>query len=129
MSKDNEKPKEEGLADEQAMMDELGELMEGPSLVAQFANDEKLKLAIKTEGEFGPFIVIVFEGDGSAHFKNMKVGVSTWMLGVVAQFFQTMFELEAAANLMGQQQAKQRRGILKPGDVSLPPHLKAGPGG
>lgn len=129
MSKDNDKPTDEGLADEQAMIDATGELMEGPSLVAQFEGEEKKKLAIKTDGDFGPFVLVVFDQDGGAHFKNMRVGVSTWMLGVMAQFFQTMFELEASADMMGQQQAKQRRGILKPGGVSLPPNLKAGPGG
>lgn len=105
-----------------------GILMEGPSLIAQFKDDDKKEWAIKTEGDFGPFIVIAFDADGSAHFKQMRAGVTTWMLGAILQFFSIIYQLEASNNLMGQNQSKRRSGILVPGRAQLPPDFSVGAG-
>lgn len=104
-----------------------GVLMEGPSLIAQFKDEERKELAVQVDGNFGPFIIIVFDQDGGAHFKQQRSpSVSTWMLKPIIGYLQTIFELEAAGNLMAQKAAKQRSGILLPGQPTLPPHLTAG---
>lgn len=102
-----------------------GIVMTGPSLVAQFEDETRQKWAIKADEEFGPFIVIVFDGEASAHFKQLRGRVSCWMIASVLKFFGLIVDLEGSENLMVQQKSKRRSGILTPG-VQLPPEFSAG---
>jgi hypothetical protein len=110
-----------------------GDTLVGPQLRARFKHPEDVveneMFSMVTPG-FPPYVLIVFDGPGSAHFKMIKstdppVNVGPYMLQSIAFHLNVVARLSATQNMMSGV-ASPSSGIVTPG-MKLPPDFDAGP--
>lgn len=115
MNKKDEKPPTEETPEDETLK------LEGPHLEIQFATPDDLKtFFIKHSPDFPPHLLLIFHGEGQAHFNMRSAGVTPWMKAIAAKHLELISEIEISSSLMGQAQAAAQSGILKPG-FKLPP--------
>ena len=120
MNKKDEKPPTEETPEEEGP-----QTLSGPHMEIQFENKEDLKsFFIKYSPDFPPHILLVFHGEGQAHFNMRSAGATPWMKAVAGIHLGLIAEMEISRNLMAQFKNLQKGGILKPG-FDLPPNFDA----
>lgn len=101
--------------------------LNGQYLKARWGEEEKHdQLMIKVEDGFGPFVLVVFDDEGSAHFKLFGAEtISPWMMEVLGDHLRTVSRFNRVKRLEAAYAQQQRgSGIVVPG-TKLPPNLDA----
>lgn len=104
-------------AEERAQIADAFAELEGPQLRIGLSKADSLQgMVMAYEHDFPPFIVIVYEGDGSAQFRMQYHDASPQMRAAALLRLKTMTEMDDAAAVI-QQRKKQASGqILVAGD-------------
>lgn len=101
--------------------------LKGPSLIAKWASEDNHdKIMLRVENNFGPFVLVTFDAEGSAHFKVLGAEtISPWMMGILGEHLMTISKFNRLKRLEDAHAHQQRgSGIVVPG-LKFPPDLDA----
>ena len=95
----------------------------GPEVRFKFFAEDLQDIKAMADDEFPPFMLIVFHGNGSAHFQMLpSPNVTPHMMGSVATHLRVLSEYNIVAILNQRVAESQRSKILRPG-MKIPPDL------
>lgn len=109
---------------------EMPETLDGPELHIRFEKegatpDDRGQMFLKASDEFPPFMVVVFEQDGSAHFGFMpSPKVSPSMMAAAGDHIKAISDFNRQQSILAQMERAKQNRILVPG-MQIPPDFNA----
>lgn len=88
------------------------EEMTGPQLVIQFQDETLATMLMQSDDNFPPFIVCVFNAEGSAQFRMQYANCTAEMRSAMLKRLEIMTEMDITAAVINERQRSQSGRIL-----------------